>query len=409
MDERVIVDHEAGAILVGSVASKSGAGGAERDGNVEVARYSLRDGSRQLFTLHPNLEPDDHDAPALLLRQDRRYIAVYTMHNEDRLTRWRVSRKRHEANEWRSEKTFDWSKPPASISENKVTYSNVFRLSAEGRTYNFVRATNRDPNFLISNDDGTSWSYGGRLLADKNVGYTNAYLKYASNDLDRIDFLATEHHPHDFDNSIYHGYIVGSKTHRSDGSVLDTSLFDVAAPSVTALTRVFAAGTVVRGKAMTRCWTTDLALDEDDYPFAIFTCRANGSIKDHRFLYARFDGEKWRVRYLAKAGTGLWRWEMDYVGGAAVDPQDPDVVYISAPIDPRNNEKLPKHEIFRGVTEDRGGRWDWIPITSNSSVDNRRPVVPKWKAERVAVLWCRGTISNSHVYDMEIVGLVMPR
>ena len=100
------------------------------------------------------------------------------------------------------------------------------------------------------------------------------------------------------------------------------------------------------------------------HPYGVFTCRANdepanSNFNDHRFLYARFDGTAWRVHRLAKAGGPLWPGEQDYVGGAAVDPQDRNIVYISVPIDPRDDAALAKHEIFKGVTSDDGATWGW--------------------------------------------------
>ena len=113
-----------------------------------------------------------------------------------------------------------------TILTGSVANTNVFYLRAEGRTYNFARSLNRDPTFMVSGDDASTWAYGGKLLTDKRIGYVNAYVKYASNGEDRIDFIATEHHPRDFSNSIYHGYIQGGKTHRSDGKVVDDSIFN---------------------------------------------------------------------------------------------------------------------------------------------------------------------------------------
>ena len=101
--------------------------------------------------------------------------------------------------------------------------------------------------------------------------------------------------------------------------------------------------------------------------------------------------------------------EQDYVGGAAVDPQDRNIVDISAPIDPRDDAALARHEIFKGVTSDDGATWGWTPITLNSSVANLRPVVPRWNSDRTAVLWCRGTMRSSQDYDMKIVGTIEPR
>ena len=413
-DERAIVDAAAGTLLIGSVSNKAGSGGAARDGNVEVAVHSLNTGATRLITLHDHFEGDDHDAPALMIRPDGRYLAVYARHNGDRLSHWRISEDPHDPARWQTVKAFDWNSPPVPVGDSRTSYSNVFHLSEERRTYNFVRSIGRDPNILVSTDDGNTWSYGGKLFTDATVGYVNGYVKYASNDRDRIDFITTEHHPRDFNNSVYHGYISGGRIHRSDGTIVDDDIFSAPAPAPTALTKVFAAGTAIGGDVMTRCWTTDLAVDDSGNPFGVFTCRANdepanSNFNDHRFLYARFDGSAWRVHMLAKAGGPLWAAEQDYVGGAAVDPQDRNVVYISAPFDPRDGAALAKHEIFKGVTPDGGDTWQWTPITLNSSVENLRPVVPRWKSDRTAVLWCRGTMRSSQDYDMKIVGVIEPR
>jgi hypothetical protein len=404
-DERVIVDPVAGTLLVGSVASKSGTDGATRNGNVELVAYSWPDGGPHLVTLHHNLQSDDHNVPALLIRPDGRYIAAYAGHNLDCLTRWRVSVNPHDASQWTDEQTFDWSQPQVSIANNKVTYSNLFYLSAERRTYNFVRAVNRDPSFLVSSDNGSSWSYGGQLLSDVNVGYVNGYVKYASKGTDRIHFVTTEHHPRDFNNSIFHGYISRGETHRSSGVAI------ASAPRPADLTQVFAAGTDVNGEFMTHCWTTDLVTDSVGGLYCIFTCRANdvpenSNFDDHRFFYARFDGAHWHVYQLAKGGARLWSSEEDYIGGAAIDPQDCNIVYISTPIDPRDEGKLDKHEIFKGITSDGGANWTWRPITLNSRVDNLRPIVPQWTSGHTALLWCRGTMYTSQSYNMQIVGII---
>src|SRR5262249_25492030 len=119
-DDRAIVDPVAGTLLVGSVPNKQGIDGERRDRSIELETYHLESGQRSSFTLHGKLEPDDHNSPALLIRTDGRYVAAYTGHNLDRLTRWRVSLHPHDPTQWTPEQTFDWSKPPASCGKNKV-------------------------------------------------------------------------------------------------------------------------------------------------------------------------------------------------------------------------------------------------------------------------------------------------
>jgi hypothetical protein len=143
----------------------------------------------------------------------------------------------------------------------------------------------------------------------------------------------------------------------------------------------------------------------------LLTCRANDvpedtNFNDHRFFYSRFNGSKWNTHQVAKGGARLWNSEQDYIGGGSVDPQNPNIVYISTPIDPRDDKKTPKHEIFKGVTADGGATWKWTPITQNSTLDNLRPIVPQWKSDRTALLWLRGNMRRSQDDDMQVVGII---
>jgi len=415
-DERVVVDAAKGTLLVGSVASGEGADGTDRAGDVDVASHDLASGRTRRFVLHHHLlTQDDHNAPALLIRPDGRYLAVYTKHNSEKLTYWRVSARPHDAGEWRPEQSFDWSRCLATADpSDNVTYSNVFFLPAENRVYNFARAVNRDPSILISSDQGDSWTYGGKLLTEPKLGYVNGYAKYASNGVDRIDVLTTEHHPRDFNNSVYHGYLLGGKLHRSDGAVVHANVFDGGGAAQAELTRVFAADSVWNGERMTHAWTMDLHLDGAGRPVGLISCRANDepdntNFSDHRFFYARYDGSGWRVHPLARAGACLWAAEQDYTGLAALNPNNVNEVYASTTVDPRDGARLGVHEIFRGVTADGGATWTWTPLTWGSTVDNLRPTVAIWDTGDTAVLWFRGTMSRSQHYACAIVGIVSRR
>jgi BNR repeat-containing family member/PEP-CTERM motif len=410
MDERVVVDTVAGKLLMSSVAESNGTNGAARNGNIDFVSYDLATGQTSQFVLHAALGGDDHDAAGIMIRPDGRYLAVYTRHNADKTTYYRVSSNPHDATSWMPEQSFNWAATPNS--DFNVTYSNLFYLSAEDRTYNFARANNRSPNMMISGNGGTTWTYGGKLVYNPvNVGYVNGYFKYASNGVDRIDFIATEHHPRDFNNSIYHGYIQGGQMFRSDGTLVDADIFDNVAPNQTSLTQIFASDPEDGNQVYSRAWTTDLQIDGNGNPYGVFTARyedvpvnTNG-YNDHRFFYARYDGSQWNVHELAKAGARLYPSEQDYTGLVALDPSNPDVLYMSTTIDPRDDADLGVHEIFKGVTGDGGGNWTWTPITFNSTVDNLRPIVPIWDDEHTALVWMQGTYYSQVNYDMKIVGL----
>ena len=137
---------------------------------------------------------------------------------------------------------------------------------------------------------------------------------------------------------------------------------------------------------------------------------------DHRFDYGRWDGSAWRVHEIAYAGTRLYAGEDDYTGLASLDPNDPDVVYISTDADPATGAPLVSHadgrrhhELFRGSTRDSGATWRWEPITANSTVDNLRPIVPRWKDARTALVWMRGTYRNNHgEWTTAVVATILP-
>ena len=65
-----------------------------------------------------------------------------------------------------------------------------------------------------------------------------------------------------------------------------------------------------------------------------------------------------------------------------------------------------KHEIWQGTTCDSGATWKWIPVTKTSTVDNLRPIVPKWDASHTVLLWMQGTYRTAQDITMKIVGMV---
>jgi RTX calcium-binding nonapeptide repeat (4 copies) len=403
-DERAVVDPARGKLLVGSSANRAGPGGLARDGDIDVTSFDLASRRGSTFTLHDHLVSggwqagDDHNAPALLVRPDGAYLAVYAGHRNDDYSYYRI----YEGGRWGPEHRFDWNTMPGRT-DFPTTYSNLFYLSAEDRVYNIARSDDRSPNIMVSDDLGETWRYGGQLTqADERVGYVDGYFKCASDGVDRIDFIATEHHPHDFNTSVYHGFVKGGKSHATRGGVVDTSIADKAAPDVRQFTQVFKAGTRVRGVPMTRAWTIDLETYAGGTITALFEARAADSVEDHRYFYARYDGDGWSWDYLGKAGPRLYPGEQDYTGLGALAPDDPNTVYISTPVDPRNGEQLGVREIFEGQRVN--GRWRWRAVTKNSTHDNLRPIVPAWNGVDRAVLWMRGTYTVAQGYDLQVVG-----
>jgi hypothetical protein len=396
-DNRAIIDGN--QLLFGSVTSK---------GAIIVSSYNIESQERQSIILNKNtFKPDDHNVGVLLVRPDGRYLTVYAGHGNDPKMRYRISTRPGDISEWEPEKSAD--------TKGNTTYSNVYRLSSTGKTYNFHRGVGTDPNYMISEDDGDSWQYGGRLFSFKG----RPYVRYSSNDIDQVHFITTEEHPRHYNNSIYHGYIKGGNLYNSDGKVIDRLSTDENIDLIPQdFTRVYDGNSKTRADV---AWTSDIELDESGYPYIAFSVTkdpiALGETKntqkggfDNRYHYARWDGQQWHENEIAFAGTRLYPGENEYTGLIALHPENPDVVYISADVNPVTGKPLgaegdPHYEIFKGVTKDGGATWEWTAITKNSDADNIRPIVVT-NDDYEAVIWLNGSYTTYQKYDLKAVGLI---
>jgi hypothetical protein len=416
MDPRVIIDS--GKLIVGSVRAvgkfREGAGD-PRWGNVEVAVYDISAGKTATTVLHAHFEQDDHDAPAFLLRPDGRYLAMYSKHGAERRMFYRISEP-HNALVWGPASIIET--PGAEAPEfrgNNVTYANLFRMP-DGRIFNFFRGVRFDPNYMFSRDDGQTWTYGGHWLYGKG-GYS-PYLKYAYDGKGTLHFVATEDHPRNFDNSLYHGYLRDNTIYHSNGTKIGALSTSTEATTPTwNLTKVF------QGNPVNVAWMVDIKLDRNDRPYVLFSCQVDGrglprgqGGMDLRYHYARWDGANWHSEEIAHAGTRLYPGEDDYAVLGALAPNNPDIVYISTDADPVSGAPLISeadhrrhYELFRGLRDERSGKWSWTPFTRNSTYDNLRPIIPKWDDRRTALVWMRGSYMHNHgEWTTSVVAVIVP-
>lgn len=406
-DERVVVDTKNNRLIVGSMAS-----GGNRNGNVEAVVYDLAAKSGKTSVLN-TLSCDDHNAPAFVITGAGTVAAMWATHRENCNTYFATL----DGAAWSATKTYSWSGdgcPWTGASTNMVTYANPWLMSAENnRIYSGVRSVDTSPNFLSSTDNGASWKYQGRLTASPQTGYVAGYYKYWGNGSDRIDWVGTEAHPRDADNSLWHGYVQGGKVYNSSGAVIDDNVSDKSAQNVDKYSAIFKTGTTIGGVKLEHLWNHDIVRYTDGTIAVLGQGRVAGTGSDDpdkRMIYSRFDGKTWTTTYLVKAGTKLYPDEQDYTGLSALHPDDPNVIFVSTPFDPRDDKtKLGKREIWQGTTCDGGKTFTWTPVTQNSSEDNIRPVVPKWDASHTALLWMKGTYNTAQKYTMKIVGLILQK
>jgi len=412
-DERAVVDTKANKLVIGTTAS-----GGSRNGQNEAVIYDLTAKMATRFTLPSSLATsnvDDHNSPALLIRPDGKYLAQWSGHRVDCITRFSI----FDGTAWGAEQKVDWTPygcPWAGASTNMVTYSNPWYIGST--IFSMVRSVATDPAALISSDDGKTWSYNGKLASSKQVGYVAGYFKYWGDNTGRIDFNGTEAHPRDNDNNLWAGYIQDGMVYDDSGKAIapfkDSSPTTTNAKDISAFTQVFKTGSMVGGVKLCRAWNYDMARYADGSIAILMQGRADncsstpsGSDPDKRAVYARFDGTKWNLTYLVKMGPKLYADEEDYTGLAALDPDDPHTIYISTVYDPRDDKtKTSKHEIYRGTTCDNGATFTWTNVTQNSTADNLRPIVPKWDSSHTALIWLKGTYTSAQSYNFKVVGTI---
>jgi hypothetical protein len=415
-DERVVIDTKAKKAIIGSVAT-----GGSRNGQPEAVIYDIAAGTKTRYNLGGKLNPDDHNAPGFVVMPDGKYVAMWATHRDNCYSYYGV----FDGTQW-SSKTYDWAKNGCEWeagqnpnSPHKITYANPWYLSAEMKIFSAVRSISTSPAMLASSDGGASWNLYGRLTSTPTVGYVAGYYKYWGNGTDRIDFVATQAHPRDDKTSLWHGYYKGGKLYDSADKVIDDTAGDTTAQNIDKFTMVVAHGTQIKAPdgmiPLYRLWNHDIVRYDDGTIVVMGQARANypdstpaptGADPDKRLIYARWDGKAWAVTYLVKAGPKLYPDEQDYTGLGAVHPDNPNVVFVSTTFDPRTDVAVPggKHEIFMGVTCDKGATWQWAPLTEKSAKDNLRPVVPKWDATHTFLLWERGDYNTAQTYKTEILG-----
>ena len=405
-DERAIVDagHPDGPMLYFTAMSASAVDSMEM-GDLDFHFLGLDSGEQGSHEIHDRLEQDDHNTAALKLLPDGRIMAVFARHGSDRFVRTRISAPQ-DPRTWGEEITYQ--------EEAGVTYSNLLTAGEAPRLLNFSRSRGWNPNFVVWSDTLQEWTYGGRLLASEG----RPYMKYRNTkDGKWIHVVATDQHPRDFDNSIYHGVTDGRQLLDSFGRVVDADLSDQAAVAPLVLSLVF------QGDADNVAWMVDVEVDDQDRPVIAFSVQKDGRGKppregglDHRYHLARFLDGEWVQHEVAFAGERLYPFEDDYTGLMAIDPQDVNRVVISTNAHPVTGEPLMSnadgrrhYELFEGTSKDDGATFEWTPLTANSLVDNIRPVIPSWDADRRVVLWMRGTYRSYTDWSSRIVGVVQDR
>jgi rhamnogalacturonyl hydrolase YesR len=373
-----------------------------RDGNLTVTSFDDETGRRVTSNVRVHFQADDHCNPSLLVRPDGRVMVFYAPHISLPAPKgmppvegihYVVSRGPEDVSSWHHERRV----PIARAGALGGTYPNPVQLPGEGdRIYLFWRGPDGWPVLSVS-DDGSEWQGGNPFVVTNGQ---RPYFKVETDGRSEIHFAFTEGHPRTQpENGIYYVRYRSGGLYRADGrKIKDLSELP--------LTRSDC-DTVYDGRGHGRAWLWDIAVDREGHPVIVYAALPSES--DHRYRYARWDGERWQDNeitdgggYFPQEADGVPPSETYYSGGVVLDHDDPGVVYLSRPTNG-------VFEIERWRTSDGGSTWSSEMITSGSEADNVRPVVVRGRPHAgPLVLWMNGSYSTYTRYATGIDAVVSP-
>jgi hypothetical protein len=363
-------------------------------GDVWIASHDVGSDAIERTRLTDGLGGDDHSNPSILVMPDGRVTAFYSAHGGEAVYSRTTSSPGDIA---------DWDEPRAVTDVRPFagrkwgyTYPNALRLPDEGgRIFVFFRG----PDFkqwFVTSADGVNWSDEIPLMS--GVG-AKPYFKYASDGTGTIHIAFTDGHPRgDQTNSIYYMSYHRSAFQRADGTLVVGTEDLPFSPGD--------ADTVYDGvSGGAPAWIADVSVDGSGRPVVVYaTFEASD---DHRCRYAIWDGDQWSDHEITPTGSsfagrparrrGPFGRPLDFLfGGAAIDPRDASVVYVSRQVGET-------YEIERWKTADCGRTWAGLPVTGGSEAHNVRPAVPRDATTGApVVLWLTGTYDDYDSYDLAV-------
>ena len=129
-------------------------GALDSHGRMYAASVNLKTGAEQRAIL-ASFEDDDHNNPALVAVEGKPLISFYARHSEDRLLRYRVSKRPFDLSEWEPEQILEI--------EGVTTYAEVHPVGDE--LHVFTRSDETRWAYRHSPDWGRTWDIAHDFLA----------------------------------------------------------------------------------------------------------------------------------------------------------------------------------------------------------------------------------------------------
>ncbi|MCM1107606.1 MAG: BNR-4 repeat-containing protein [Clostridium sp.] len=368
-------------------------------GNIKAMQYDFLSGRSHEVLIRSYFQPDDHNNPTFLVLPDERIMIFYSRHTDEACFFYRVSRQPGDITTLGEEKVIRTA--------NNTTYPSPFILSDDPQHFYLCwRGVNWHPTIgrytLPDADDNVATAWGPYQIVQSTGA--RPYAKYYSNGKDKIYMTYTTGHPdNELPNWVYFNAVNLNATTASDGNVNVTpTLEDIRGTRLSNIAsgpfKVYKTSdyknqypyTVVDAPADYRDWVWQTALDAQGRP-VIAMVRINGGKSQHEYFYAKWTGSAWRLTDLADGGGRFHssNTEYCYSGGEALDPENPNVIYLSIPTAGESGQKV--YEIWKYTLDDDGRVTEKTPVTRNSASNNVRPyVLPSSSRSPLRLGWMNG-------------------
>ncbi len=360
-------------------------------GNVKATQYNWLTGEKNDVLVRSNFQPDDHNNPTFLILPDERVLIIYSRHTDERAFYYRVSLHPGDITMLGEEKRL--------TTKQNTTYPSPFILSDDPtHWYMCWRGINWHPTIarltMPDAEGDCHFDWGPYQIVQGPA--QRPYAKYYSNGKDKMYVTYTTGHPdNESPNWVYFNVINinggGEPTlediHGSKLSTIKDGPFRIAKTDNYKNSYPY---TVVDAPSNgLRDWVWQIALDRNDNP-KIAMVRISTDKKQHEYFYARWTGSEWALTDICSGGGKfhLSNTEYCYSGGEALDPQNPNIMYVSRPT---NGTYGSVFEIWKYTMNDDGKVVGSEQITRNSQKNNVRPfILPGSQNSPMRLVWMNG-------------------
>ena len=368
-------------------------------GNVKAMQIDHNTGRCTEVLVRSYFQPDDHNNPTFLVLPDERVLIIYSRHTDEPAFYYRVSKRPGDISVLGEEKCI--------VTNHNTTYPSPFLMSDDPEHFYLCwRGLGWHPTIarltLPDEEDNVQIAWGPYQMVQSTGA--RPYAKYYSNGKDKLYMTYTTGHPdNEWPNWLYFNVINLNAEKQTDGTVtVSPTLEDIKGNHLSVIAdgkfRVNKSAeykqtypyTLVDAPTNSRAWVWQIACDTEGLP-AIAMVRIDRSKNQHQYYYAKWTGEAWRLTDLADGGGRFHpsNTEYCYSGGEALDPANPNVIYLSIPTKGRTGKSI--HEIWRYTLNNQGQVVMKEQVTRNSEKNNVRPfVLPGSEGSPLRLMWMHG-------------------